>query len=875
MSSKHSQNKSLSAGGLSSASVQRIHVVCAQHLDVAWLWPRVPNGEDLMRQCFERVVEMIEKHPDEDFVFSRSTAWSYHIIEQQCPELFKKVKAYVKKGKIALCGGQWVEPDHLIPSGEALVRQAALGQWYFQEKFGKTARVCWALDNFAHAGSLPQILRKTGIDGYYLGRCLPADTKGNPRRQFIWKGIDGSDVVAFTLLNIDGDIDEASIRKVVQKLESEDLPAILTKANDVFSDRRVMMKSEWVPQPARIDANPDLPDCQWSSPDDIVEDIQSYREQLPVVEGELGFEHTGTYTTDGRYKRKNRQLETLLPNAEKASSWAALHGFPYPASQLKKAWSDLCLNQFHDLSCGSSFGEVLDEADRLNTEIDGRGCWALDQSLAFICDRLCAERQTDENSKHEIAVFSFLSFENLAPVLLPKPDANLSHYVDEAGNPVICQEIRRLDGSRFDLILHSSNGMDIRIYQRVPGEQSTPGSPIAKPYILENYFIRVDIDPETGDIIRFLDKRQETEFLPPDGRGNRLEFLEEANLCPHPSWCTMEPWRIMYTGKKLVPESRIKVSIREEGPLRGCIRVSRRMSLHRKMPDTVIDQDIILYRHSPLLHFETRGEWHAERVLLKTRFDLPFTATRVDADAPYGVAERRLPQHLDINQTIGIGEEWEDDKKPPPEPDRCMQTWLDVSDGRQGLLILNNGKYGYDADEKQVGISLMRAPNMRPWKGDITGLGPFEFSYAIMPHAGNWRTVDAPRHGQAFNNAPVARPVQSGIDDLAGCQWWDSREEAPLPIAKQLLFVRQPGAQVTALKRAEDGKGFILRLVEYLGEERKVSLTCCREIDSVTNCDLLEKPLPDPATTLSVNRAELKVGLSAYEIKTLRIRFKF
>lgn len=827
-----------------------------------------------MRQCFERAVAMIEAHPEIPFIFSRSTAWSFHIVEQQCPALFKKVKHYVQQGRIALCGGQWVEPDHMIPGGEALVRQAALGQWYFLEKFGKTARVCWAIDNFAHAGSLPQILRKAGLDGYYLSRCLPMDAHGQPRRQFRWRGQDGSELLAFKLQNLET-LDDAAIRTLVRERDADGLPALLIKANDMYADRRVIMHPDWVPQPGRIAAEPDLPDCRWSAPDDILDDMTHYRDQLPVAEGELGFEYTGTYTTDGRYKRKNRLLENLLPDAEKVACWAALHGFPYPAAQLKQAWADLCLNHFHDLSCGSSFGEVLDEADRLNTEIENRATWVRDQALAFLCDRMHAEPHPQDIPGDRMAVFNLLSFEHTAAARIPKADAAPVHYVDASGAPVPSQAIEAPDGGRFDVILHTSRGLGVHLYQRLPGALTdTPEPPIASGNGLENAFVRVEIDPLTGDIVRLLDKVQQTEYLTADGRGNRLELLREANLSPHPAWCTMEPWWIMYTGERLASPFTVDVRLRETGPVRGCIRVSRRGALHPDLPETVIVQDIVLYRHSPLLHFETHGAWHAERLMLKARFDLPFTATRVDADAPYGVAERRLPQHLDnrVSQTVGVGEEWKADADLPPEPDRPMQTWLDVGNGTQGLLVLNNGKYGYDADTGQVGISLMRAPNMRPWRKDILGLGPFAFSYAVMPHAGDWRAINAPQQGQTFNHETLVRPVQSGVDDLAGCQWWDLRDSAPLPIDRQLLTLRDPGVQATALKRAEDGDGLILRLVECLGDAHTVDLDFNRLIESVEVTDLLERPLQAASAPVIRAGKTLEIHLSAHEIKTLRLR---
>lgn len=92
--------------------MKQIHIIATRHLDVAWLWTRTPQGEDLMRQCFERAIELIEADPHGTFVFSRSTAWSFWIVQQRYPALFEQIRRYVADGRIELCGGERVEPDN-------------------------------------------------------------------------------------------------------------------------------------------------------------------------------------------------------------------------------------------------------------------------------------------------------------------------------------------------------------------------------------------------------------------------------------------------------------------------------------------------------------------------------------------------------------------------------------------------------------------------------------------------------------------------------------------------------------------------------------------------------------------------------------------
>ena len=67
-------------------------------------------------------------------------------------------------------GGEWVEPDCNLPSGEAVCRQLLYSQRYFKKTFGIAATVGYNVDSFGHAGSLPQLLKKAGLRGYLMMR---------------------------------------------------------------------------------------------------------------------------------------------------------------------------------------------------------------------------------------------------------------------------------------------------------------------------------------------------------------------------------------------------------------------------------------------------------------------------------------------------------------------------------------------------------------------------------------------------------------------------------------------------------------------------------------------------------------------------------
>jgi len=320
----------------------------------------------------------------------------------------------------------------------------------------------------------------------------------------------------------------------------------------------------------------------------------------------------------------------------------------------------------------------------------------------------------------------------------------------------------------------------------------------------------------------------------------------------------------------------------DTGPLRGRFRIERRVQLEPDVPETVIVQDIELARDSALVTFKMHGTWHARQTMLKVSFDLPFEAQLVAVDVPYGIAERppNTASSAGFLDADTLAEDGQIDPATAPEPDRYMQKWLDTSDGQRGMLFLNNGRYGYDAEPGKVGLSLLRSPFMRPERGEIIGLGPFSLTYAVMPHRGNWREVDAPRLGYSFNITPAVVYVQPGRNEGVGCGWWDVLELAPAGVLKDFFTITGEGVIGTVLKQAHDGDGLVLRFFESLGQRVEARITFCHAVLSAVECDLLERNVGEGPCSVQghmppkLSGAQVAVVLNPFEIKTLRVKLR-
>ena len=167
---------------------KKIHMIGNAHIDPVWLW-RWQEGYQVTRATFQSALDRMEETPE--FIFTCSSMALYKWIEESEPEMFEIIKKRVEEGRWCIVGGWWLEPDCNIPSGEALVRQGLYGQRYLLSRFGKITRIGYNPDSFGHAGSLPQILKKSGFEYYVFMRPWPNE-KTLPGSLFWWQGIDGT-----------------------------------------------------------------------------------------------------------------------------------------------------------------------------------------------------------------------------------------------------------------------------------------------------------------------------------------------------------------------------------------------------------------------------------------------------------------------------------------------------------------------------------------------------------------------------------------------------------------------------------------------------------------------------------------------------------
>jgi alpha-mannosidase len=813
------------------SAVRTLDMVGIAHLDPVWLWPW-QEGYAEVRATVRSALDRMDE--DADFIFACDSVAYYAWVEENAPELFERMRARIAEGRWELAGGWWVEPDCNIPCGESLVRQGLLGQRYLLERFGCTARVGMNVDPFGHPGSLPQILRGQGLEGYVFHRP-GAHEMTLPAPLFRWRSADGSEVLAYRIpheyCTPAGDIGnhvEATLAQL--PADADELMCFYGVGNHGGGPTRANIASI-----RRIDGTPGQPRLRFSSPERFFDRVRASElagslADVPVVESDLQHHAVGCYSAHSGIKAWNRRVEQRLLTAE---AWSAIVACLGPAAaddrdSLGVAWQQLAFNQFHDILAGSAIESAyVDARDQLGeaASIAGRVSNRAQQRLAHGVDIPV------EGASQPLLVFNSLPWPSHTPVEFEFGahgafDTAEAELADADGRPVDIQRTRseaRFPSRRRLVFEAEVPAFGYRLYRLWPEGQlpaplptgitpgaGRPGRPRATDTTLENDWLRVEVDPATGWLSSLVDRTTGASLLGSPAAPHAVVIDDPSDTWGH---------RVSRYGTDVGAFRVDRVHLVELGPVQAVIRAESSFGGSRLV------EELVLGAASRALRVNVTLDWFEPARLLKLRVGTALTDVRATYEIPYGQVVRPADGH--------------------EEPG---QTWVDVSGSlpsgiRAGLSVLNDAKYGFDILGGTVGITAVRSP-VYAWH-DPTVLQPDgidtyqdqgrqRFSYALLPHAG-----DLAASGTIVEAARLNRPLTPLLEG--------PHRGSRGPVDG---FVRAtpPSVVITAIKRTEDpGTDLVVRAQETSGRSTPAQIE-----------------LPLIGRTLSA-------VLGAYQIRTFRV----
>lgn len=766
-----------------------IHLIGNAHLDPAWMWQMSEGLEAFIATC-SSALDRMDEYPE--FIFTCSSAAHLEFVEQCDPALFKRIQQRAQEGRWVNAGGWWVESDCNIPSGESLIRQALLGQQFFHSRFNTICDVGYCIDSFGHNANLPHLLRICGMPSYVFMR--PDDTeKELPGALFRWVAPSGDHVNAYRI-----PLHYSNFARTVE-----------TKLADLIEHPLFTTEHDWMifygvgnhgggPTKAQIEqilkAQKNSKNIAFSSPSKFFEGVS---EQLIEVSGDIHPHAVGCYSAHSELKQLNRRAEHALISTEKLCVLAERHtNFKANWEALRCGWKNVCFNQFHDIIGGVAIKEACDDAINMYREaisIADRESRMAVQSLATNIDT--------RGDGEAILVFNPKSFDSEEQFAI-----ELWHpHASELGE--VLTDLRLVDERGTECIVQKS-----RPSGKIGGDRTR--------------FIAKAVIPALGWKTFFVQRHRRS------SAGEFMTFRKGASivglqvpLTKAPRWSdggypyhhaevyhdNSDTWGhnvagfndLLDTFKLASIEEIAKDAIRfpaasklkpvteevERGPL---YKVTRITSTHKT--STLVEEFKIGW-HGDVMDVSVTLDWHEQNAVAKLRFDHLCEDPVVTYELPYAAIER-----------------------PTSGDEQVGQSWVHVRGTRNGkpfgMAVINDSKYSYSVTHEAIYLTIARSPlyahHVPPHvietgeRLEYLDQGIQSFRLRLLFNCPEWSEAKLHEHSAQLHQQVVAH--------------YESAHAGTLPQTYRGIVISDARIEATAMKRRDNGDGYILRVVNRCGD---------------------------------------------------------
>ncbi len=557
-----------------------VALIAHSHLDIAYYWRRIHAVQKNLRTVLIQL-RLMDKYPD--FKYTHTQPYVYETLEKYYPDVFGELKEKVAKGQFEPVGAMYVEPDCNVPSAESLIRQCLYGQMTYKRMFGKTVNNAWLPDVFGNSWILPQILKKSGVD-YFVSNKMSTwnDTNRFPHNNFIWRGLDGTEVLAcvppthFITWNMPSQI-QANWEAYIDKDTGGQTMNMFG-----YGDGGSGCTEEMIEMMHRFDKLSIMPKCEHMSGAEFLEKNLAGNNNLETWDGELYLEmHRGTFTTKAEMKKANRNLEFKLRTAEILSVIRGENN----QDRITDIYKKLLINQFHDILPGSHIHPVYEDAIADYNEID---------------------KKLDEIIKPSgVKYFNTLNFKRTNITFVPNKKGTSTRF-GERGNWII-PNIPALSSASLRSTRHSDDWISV-------------GDTVETPY----YSVKMNND---GSFASIYDKKYLREWT--DGEFNKLKIYTD---CPG----NYDAWDILPNYK----DKQIDITI--ESPLTLCEKDGECASFKTVLKTEKSRWTMIIrfFRRSRGIEVENIVDWNEKHKLAKAEFSCNVLTRKALCDTSAGYIER-------------------------------------------------------------------------------------------------------------------------------------------------------------------------------------------------------------------------------------------
>ena len=790
----------------------KAYLVSNAHFDSQWNWDVQRSIREYIPKTLDQNLFLLGTYPD--YVFNFEGGIKYQWMKEYYPHQYELIKRYIREGRWHVTGSTWDATDPNIPSAESFTRNILYGQHFYRREFGVEGTDIFLPDCFGFGWTLPTIAAHSGLIGFSTQKLMwrHRPFHGASKIPFeigLWQGVDGSRIMAVMDAHnytTKWRYEDLSHSKYLQGIaEGNPLNAVYhyygtgdTGGAPTIESVRALELGLQGDGPVKIIS---------ATSDRLYKDYLPYSShpELPVWNGELLMDvhATGCYTSQAAMKLYNRRNEQLADAAERsavAADW--LGAVPYPREVLTEAWKRFIWHQFHDDLTGTSIWEAYTYSWNDEFLAQGQFCDVILASAGAAASVMDTRAKGSPVLVYNPAAYSRRSLVE-ATVDLPAEAEGVAVYAPD-GKAVPAQIVAR-DGARATVLFAAAmEPVSYAVYDVRAGKAGKGKVLRASGNTLENRVYKVTLDAN-GDIASVIDKRNGRDLVE-KGKAFRLAVLTPNMSNRYPAW---EIHKATLDQTPEPVDTDVRISVAECGAARASLKVERRYGDSRlvqyiRLTDGGDDERIDIVADI---------DWKTPDALLKAEF--PMSVSAEEAVYDIGIGNQRRPtNHQRAHETFA-------------------HHWADLSDGDYGIAVLNDSKYGWGKPaDNTLRLSLLHTPSTEKRYADQRDLdfGRHTMTYSLVGHDGDHNRAGVVEKGELLN-----QPLLSF-----------TTPKHPGKLGRRFSFVAAstPQIAVKALKKAEDGSGYIVRVFETTGREvRGAELAFPVRIVSAEEVNGIEEPV--------------------------------
>ncbi|MDR2056837.1 MAG: alpha-mannosidase [Dysgonamonadaceae bacterium] len=767
----------------------KAYLVATAHFDTQWNWDVRESIDDYLYRTMVQNFWLFEHFPN--YVFNFEGAVKYHWMKEYYPAEYAKVKEYIKQGRWNVTGSTWDATDPNLPSAESFFRNILLGQEFYKKEFGLKTNDIYLPDCFGFGYLLPTIAAHSGLIGFSTQKLQWRKNPfyGEEKMPFkigLWQGLDGSRIMA--VLDAGGYGTSYYYDRVDTNKRIIDR-AIAGPNNTAYSYYGVGDRGGSPTLPSVYSVEKSLTgngplEVISARASQLYEDYYPFENhpELEVFDGELLMDvhGVGCYTSQAAMKAFNRRNEQLADAAERASVAAEwLGGIEYPAEELRENWQRFLWHQFHDDITGTSIPRSYTFS--WNDELIAQTRFA--ESVTDAVGAIGRALNTRVKGI-PLVVYNPVAYERkdlvTAFVKMDKQPRGVEVTGPE-GKTVPAQLLSWESGQAEILFAAQTKPVSFSVYEVNAGTNSKSKALKVSDNTLENSIYKITLD-KNGDIGSLIDKRQNRELVK-EGKSFRLMVFTDNVSTAYPAW---EIFKKTIDGPNVSITDNVEISVAETGPIRASLRVERTYG-----DSTRFVQYISLSEGAMDDRIDIRSEldWAAKNALLKAEFPTTLSNEKASYDLGLGYVKRK--NNVETAFEV-LGHQWAD---------------LTSTDDSYGISILNDSKYGWDKpDNNTIRLTLLHTPDPGersfPYQGHQDH-GHHSFRYAIVAHPSTATDAHTAWKAESFNQPLLSFATVKHAGRLG----------------RSFSFVKTstPQIAIKALKKAEDGNSYVIRINEISG----------------------------------------------------------